>query len=478
MALDTYVGIAKHAGLRHAQALLDALATLEGDPLAVADTLRAHHLIGLVRSSVAPAALAARVPRRLVESLESRPSVQRVPPHALLEAFDEVRRALAAAGVPVLMLKGLYFAERLYGGLGHRPQHDVDILVRHRRRALRVIRRLGYERRSRDLHSWSFGRGDLRLDLHGVVRWAPAFRLDEDAFWRDAIEVRLGGIAVPTLSDEHTLVALVLAAFEDLGQGMAKLKQLLDLYLLLRQVDGTLDWTSFLARRRDENLLQVTVNVLALVADLFEAREELPCLAAALDAHRTPRPRGTRGRAGAGRRAAEGGREHGVVRSCLPRLPRPLARLVLVGRLPGQPRAARPGVGARALAVGDAAGTGAPYRCCTLGRRVAPLHWRGRYLAGLILGGAVLAQFLLIVYLGDRAYWDVLRAVSFGAGSRKASSRSAPTWTKPRRSSALCSGIAWESSSASPASRPSTSEHSSRSSPCSTRSDAVCTNGE
>jgi hypothetical protein len=67
---------------------------------------------------------------------------------------------------------------------------------------------------------------------------------------------------------------------------MAKLKQLLDLYLLLRAVDPTLDWEAFFARRERENLLGVAVNVLALVATLFEAHGELPRLAAALERRR------------------------------------------------------------------------------------------------------------------------------------------------------------------------------------------------
>jgi hypothetical protein len=199
-----------------------------------------------------------------------------------------VRAALDLEGLPWLLLKGFYFAERLYGGLERRPQHDVDVLVRERdfAPALTALRRLGFVRQSYDLHSETLARASFRLDVHRCLRRAPAFRVDEASLWDAALPVRIAGSDFLTLSDESTLVFLALAAFEDLGQGMAKLKQLLDLYFLLRACDAGLDWEGFFARRERENLQGVGVNVFALAMELFEARAEMPRLAAVLDARR------------------------------------------------------------------------------------------------------------------------------------------------------------------------------------------------
>jgi len=284
MALDGYVRVAKHAALNEPAALLEALAALDGPPAAVADRLRRHHLIRLVQATVSDDALRARLPRALVEAIASRRRVGRVPIETQLAVFDGVHRALAAAGVPVLLLKGVWFAERLYGGLHRRPQHDVDLLVRPKdfRRAGRCLRALGFARKGRDLHARSVVRDGVTVDLHRHLRWAPAYALDEAAMWDAAQDVRVGGVAMRTLSDEYSLVMLTTASFEDLGQGACRLKPLLDLYLLLRRLDPTTDWEAFLARRERENLLAVTVNVLALVTALFTADAELPRLAAAL----------------------------------------------------------------------------------------------------------------------------------------------------------------------------------------------------
>jgi len=284
MALDGFVRVAKHAGLDEPAALLDALAALDGDPEGVADALRRHHLIGLVRTRIADADLRARLAPALVEALTSRRPVGRVPASTLLAAYADLRRALAADGIDLLVLKGFYFAERLYGGIDRRPQHDLDVLVRPRdfRRTLAALHALGFARRRRDLHSIAVRHGDVQVDVHRHLRWAPVFAVDEEAVWRTALEVEVQGTAVRTLSDEYTLVFVLLAAFEDLGQGLAKLKQLLDVHLLLRAVDPTIDWDAFFARRAAENLLDVTVNVLAVCVALFDASEELPRLAAAL----------------------------------------------------------------------------------------------------------------------------------------------------------------------------------------------------
>jgi hypothetical protein len=77
-------------------------------------------------------------------------------------------------------------------------------------------------------------------------------------------------------------VLLGLAAFEDLGQGMVKLRQLLDLFLLLRDVDPHFDWEEFFTARRHENLDRVLVQVFSLVGSLFSADGEWPRLASAL----------------------------------------------------------------------------------------------------------------------------------------------------------------------------------------------------
>jgi hypothetical protein len=287
MSIAGYVAVAKQIGVGRPTAVVDALAALPGSPEAVANELRSHHLLGFVQRAVREANPHDARAAALMAALASRRPIQRATPECLLDTFAEVRGALAKERIDALMLKGLYLAQRLYGGIDRRPQFDVDVLVRHRdlRRAVRVLGGRGFAPQAYDLHSRTVIRDDLKIDLHGSLRWAPAYRLDEDALWSQAREVVIAERTVPVLSDEHTLLLLVLAAFEDLGQATTNLKQLLDVVLFLRCLEPTIDWRRFLADRRGENLLAVAVNVIAVVLDAFDMRAAFPRLEAALARH-------------------------------------------------------------------------------------------------------------------------------------------------------------------------------------------------
>lgn len=291
---EAYPRIAKLAGLGRSDELAAELAALDVPPEEAARQLRSQHLSGLVLATLGERRAGA--PVAVVDALERLRPPQLVGTAELLRGLSEVRDVLAAAGIPMLLLKGLAFAERLYGAVERRPQYDLDLLVRarQRRRAASVIRRMGLRRIEHDFHSETFVRGALKVDVHGWLRRAPAYRIDEDELWASAVGIRLGPLEVETLSDEFNVVLLALAAFEDLGQGAGRLKQLLDLYLLLRAIDGETDWAGFFTRRDGENVGAIVANVIGLVAALFESDGELPELEATL-AQRRPPPRVSRG---------------------------------------------------------------------------------------------------------------------------------------------------------------------------------------
>lgn len=280
--MEGYARIARLASLGRRHELVAALKQLGASPSEIAATLRAHHLSGLVRTSLDEASPS--VCPKLLAALDAVRPVQLATADELLTLFDDVRQRFEHASIPVLLLKGRYFADRLYGSAAPRPQFDVDVLVpgRRHRKACRALVAVGFERVAYDLHSQTFARRGLKVDLHRYLRWAPAYGIREAAIWSSARPIRVGAIEARTLSDDYTLVLLALGAFEDLGQGMTKLKQLVDIYLMLRQVDGTLDWDAFFAKRANENIDGIAATVFALVVALFEATAELPGLAAAL----------------------------------------------------------------------------------------------------------------------------------------------------------------------------------------------------
>jgi hypothetical protein len=286
MSLDAYARVAKHAGLNDSGGVVEALAAIEDDPATAGATLRRHHLVQLVRTVATDDGLRSRLPAPLVDALLAQRPEQSVEATVLLDVFGEVRDALDRAGIPVLLLKGPALSARLYGDLHRRPYRDVDLLVRgkHVAMAMETLQALGFVPRRRDYHSQTLARDAVQVDLHWSLHGMPACAPVEDSVWATACHVRVGGAQVVTTSDDYTVTLLALATLEDIGYGMVKLKQLLDLYLLLRAVDGAHGWDRFFTERRAENLDRVTANVLAMVSEVFEADSELLDLRAAIDA--------------------------------------------------------------------------------------------------------------------------------------------------------------------------------------------------
>jgi hypothetical protein len=164
----------------------------------------------------------------------------------LLDAFAEARDALDRIGIAALLLKGAVLAEELYGGIDHRPQDDVDVLV-HRadaRRAGAALRALGYRRRRRDGHADTFQRGAVTIDLHRRLRATPAYRVDDGEAWRSRRRVTIAGVTAETLSEPLTFTLVAASLAEDVAYGMAKLKNACDAWLLVRRLDVSLDWAS------------------------------------------------------------------------------------------------------------------------------------------------------------------------------------------------------------------------------------------
>ena len=164
----------------------------------------------------------------------------------------------------------------------------MDVLIRTtaRRLARRALVEAGFHRTAYDRHSTTFTRGRLKVDVHGWLRRAPAYRLDERLIWSSAQPVTVAGLEARTLSDEFALVMLLLSLFEDVGQGTTRLKQLLDGYLLLRQMDAVTDWDAFFDRRARENLASIAGTILDLLVTLFHADRDTPHLRDALETRR------------------------------------------------------------------------------------------------------------------------------------------------------------------------------------------------
>ncbi|MGN6734497.1 MAG: hypothetical protein ACTHMB_21405, partial [Candidatus Binatia bacterium] len=87
-------------------------------------------------------------------------------------------------------------------------------------------------------------------------------------------------------SDEYEVVFSLISIFKNLERGVARLKAFVDLYFILASVGRSINWEQFLANRKRERILEISLNVLSLFLKVFECADKFPELATVVDRDR------------------------------------------------------------------------------------------------------------------------------------------------------------------------------------------------
>lgn len=109
----------------------------------------------------------------------------------------EVIEAFCRRSIPVILFKGISYADVLYTDPAERPMSDIDLLVPvpWHTAAAQELRRLGYwktgsnRQASRFHHAVCFKRKDAAIDLHRSVMQPFRSRIDVDSLWDRAVPV-------------------------------------------------------------------------------------------------------------------------------------------------------------------------------------------------------------------------------------------------------------------------------------------------
>lgn len=169
----------------------------------------------------------------------------------LFRLAAQVTQLCQAAGIPVLVLKGVPLAHFYYAETALRPMTDFDFLVRpHQAEAARVaLQGAGWILTSnqhpvRGSKEWSFTHPDGgTIDLHWRLGATSFARDAEDAYWRDAEKFSLNGIATLTLCPtDHFFHACVHGVP---ANWMAPFRWMTDAMMILRKRE--IDWDRLLA---------------------------------------------------------------------------------------------------------------------------------------------------------------------------------------------------------------------------------------
>ncbi len=149
----------------------------------------------------------------------------------LFHELEALLRSMAAAGVPVMLLKGAALAEAVYGDVALRPMTDLDLLVRPRDvpAALSVLRVAGYKtdepfRYFAEVGAHKMGATPVLVDLHWAWIDLPYYIdvIDADWLWGTARQISTGGTPALMLGPEaqllHLAAHMVLKENDDAGR--------------------------------------------------------------------------------------------------------------------------------------------------------------------------------------------------------------------------------------------------------------------
>jgi hypothetical protein len=192
--------------------------------------------------------------------------------------FGIALRALASSRVPVIVLKGGYLAEAVYGDIGLRVMSDIDILVRreHLPAAVNALRSSGFHPKTyhleppADLQEFKFVHQNTgtMIELHWEI-FKPIFPfgLKSEVIWPAAVPAKIAGVDVLALSPEDLLSHL--AAHAAIHSYNAGLKVLVDAAQTIDRLPVA--WNIFIDRARTLRSVRPVWLMLALSRRLLGA---------------------------------------------------------------------------------------------------------------------------------------------------------------------------------------------------------------
>jgi hypothetical protein len=177
----------------------------------------------------------------------------------LYEHFGRAAGALMTAGIPVIVLKGMFLADRLYGDIGLRQVSDIDILVRDRdlSPARRILTSIGY-RQAKSFSNSGFMQLMSRKHLSQFLLNGVAIELHYDlksnstdcelnlAEFRDrAREFVVNGTRCYVLCPQDLLIHLCVHLSEHYTSDKFQLSRFVDIAEVINHEGHEMDWASF-----------------------------------------------------------------------------------------------------------------------------------------------------------------------------------------------------------------------------------------
>lgn len=170
---------------------------------------------------------------------------------AIYRELGRVLQAFRCENIPVIVLKGAFLAEAVYGNIAVRSMGDVDLLAESGdlARVDSILRQLGYRKdnvlREAVKENNHFGYHSEAGGLYVEVHWSLVSELhgvepDTIGLWERAYPCPVAGIPVLAMHPEDLLLHLLLHASLETYQ--AGLRSIYDITATLQRYAGDIDW--------------------------------------------------------------------------------------------------------------------------------------------------------------------------------------------------------------------------------------------
>jgi hypothetical protein len=221
-----------------------------------------HYLTPLLYWRLKENGSQACVPADVWERLRGAHFASAVRNMSLYGKLRKVLQRLRSSGMKVIVLKGAYLAEAVYGDDALRPMTDIDLLVPRaelaRTQAILLDMGVGQQqsentesRRRQILHLAQVTIRDLLVELHWTITLPIGpVKVDSTGLWDRARPVMIAGVEVLALSPEDLLLHLCLHVCYQhfLEEG---LRSFCDIAETIHRFQGEIDWPQVAARARE-----------------------------------------------------------------------------------------------------------------------------------------------------------------------------------------------------------------------------------
>ncbi|OPY76053.1 MAG: hypothetical protein A4E64_01704 [Syntrophorhabdus sp. PtaU1.Bin058] len=180
-----------------------------------------------------------------------------------LRLYGELRRllfALKREGIPLILLKGIYLADALYGDIGLREMHDIDVLARPAdlTRVADILMNMGYIPEqpidaditiNADHHLPTLvKKGCGSFEVHwNLTRSGDSYNIDPVGLWERSMPVHIAGCDAMALSPEDLLLHLCMHVSYQHRFAFG-LRPLCDIAETIARFGPTLDWQVIIER--------------------------------------------------------------------------------------------------------------------------------------------------------------------------------------------------------------------------------------